>query len=353
MHINAHVNIHTERNRINKRIFRKEKYNLTTFKKYSLCDFLLLLFFFGQFIQLKLKSGGQNIATAFLLQATDCSLCLGIGQDSSIKERRAELQDKHFGNSRTAVQKEACHLLDHHPPLRFIQELCLDSKRGCRRQEDAARTVLDGTDGGGRFALSLWGFWDGFPTGLHPAKLSLPRDTFAGDSAMPRSHRFHARPVPLRGFSPHHPGVSVKKGVKQSSFQRMVCVGQSLAELSRLTHQLSVSCLCRRTRTHTHTRFQVAVEKYHKVFWKDYLDPSPSKSWYCVMMCARLLRTTASQVFVSLCSLHFPADVSEFSCSDAAHTIITFACAAITTRPALSYSIFSTRSNRRSQPIFT
>lgn len=50
MHINAHVNIHTERNRINKRIFRKEKYNLTTFKKYSLCDFLLLLFFFGQFI---------------------------------------------------------------------------------------------------------------------------------------------------------------------------------------------------------------------------------------------------------------------------------------------------------------
>ena len=106
----------------------------------------------------------------------------------------------------TAVQKAAWHLLQHHPPLRFIQEPCLDSERGCmshsisKKQEYTARTVFDGTDAEEHFPLSLWGFWDGLLTSLCPAKLPLPRDSFAGDSAMPHSRHFHACTVPLRGF---------------------------------------------------------------------------------------------------------------------------------------------------------
>lgn len=67
MHINAHVNIHTERNRINKRIFRKEKYNLTTFKKYSLCDFLLLLFFFWTIHLAQAKKWGTKHCNSVLI----------------------------------------------------------------------------------------------------------------------------------------------------------------------------------------------------------------------------------------------------------------------------------------------
>lgn len=126
---------------------------------------------FGQLISLKLRSGGQSIATAFLLQPMACALYLGIRQSSSIKEKKAEWALWHLLllPDCTAVQNTAWRLLQHHPPLRFIQKPCLDSKRGCKsrstckKQEDSSRTVLEATDAGDNFLPSLWGFLETTP----------------------------------------------------------------------------------------------------------------------------------------------------------------------------------------------
>jgi len=54
------------------------------------------------------KWQGENIAAAVLLQAMDCSASLGIGQDSRVKERRAERQDEHFDNYSCCPTVQQC-----------------------------------------------------------------------------------------------------------------------------------------------------------------------------------------------------------------------------------------------------
>lgn len=121
----------------------------------------------------------------------------------------------------TPAQKVSRHLLQHHPPLKFIQELCLDSERGCKKHPYAARTVLNSTDAGGHFTVSLRGFWGGLLNSLCPAKLPFPSDGFAGASAMSCSCHFCACTVPVCGFVHITWGLFVKKDL----MQRIVWVG--------------------------------------------------------------------------------------------------------------------------------
>lgn len=145
-------------------------------------------------------------------------------------------------------------------------------------------------------------------------------------SAMPHSRHFLLLYFPCVGSSTSPGGLFVRKAQKQSSFQIIVWTGQSPVELSKSTHQLSASCVCCSSPAHTHAQahrhtLSNSCWKTSKGVLEENHGLCPSKSWVCVIMCLRLLRTTVSQVSIYLCTCKCVWIIFMFWCCTCHHHI--------------------------------